>query len=106
MVNKFQSTESHKDKLTNKGFLSKLASREDLNNVQDPSDAIDFYNKKNMKPSELQDIKPVHGAFYKVRQNGGASGKDIAEHNKFFKRGAYATGLALVHTYALMTILY
>jgi len=78
-VDRFLKQEAKKQQLTQKDFISKLEQTK-ANATEEASDAIDYFNKQTMKPSQLKNIKPIPGSFNKVRANGGASRKDIGEH--------------------------
>ena len=46
------------------------------------------------------------GAFFKVRSQGGASGRDIDELNKFYKRSLVTMFMAMAHTFVVINFVY
>ena len=69
-------------------------------------DSIDYYNKKYMGRDKLQKLHKIPGSFFKVRSQGGASGKDIDEVNKFYKRSFITMFMLMLQSYATINFLY
>ena len=67
-------------------------------------DSIDYYNKKYLQKD--QKVIKLTGAFFKVRSQGGASGRDIDELNKFYKRSLVTMFMAMAHTFVVINFLY
>ena len=67
-------------------------------------DSIDYYNKKYSQKDAK--VVKISGAFFKVRSQGGASGRDIDELNKFYKRSLVTLFMAMAHSYVVINFLY
>ncbi len=59
-----------------------------------------------MNKDRMHNVTKIPGSFFKVRSQGGASGKDIDEVNKFYKRSFVTMFLLMVHSYVVINFLY
>lgn len=65
-------------------------------------DSITWFNRTKADPA----TQTIRGAFYKVRQHGGASEFDNNEINKFYKRSLVCFACLLLHANMTMQFLY
>ena len=106
-----QTSKQAKGHFFSMGYLQKYKDAvdqdEDLKNKQiEAMDSIDYFNKKYIAKDKIKKTVKISGSFFKVRSQGGASGKDIDELNKFYKRSLVTMFIVMAHSYIAVNFLY